>query len=194
MIQRLLRFSCVSANSSLASNPLVLNSDANATPRAHREKIVSFALRRLPPHFEMRRRLQGKDNRVGSKRWGVALRVGIQADEIFFQIAYSPFRDKVINYDLIPTALNSDLCPFSRSDFLEAMTSGVAIRVFQASQYFDDCLGRCPIRSDGNRRADLPDVLRRIQLGRVGRKWQEDDVVGHNELRRAVPARTVEDQ
>ena len=40
----------------------------------------------------------------------------------------------------------------------------------------------------------LPDVLRRIQLGRVGRKWQEDDVVWHNELRRAVPARTVEDQ
>jgi hypothetical protein len=33
---------------------------------------------RLPLHFEMRRRLRGKENRVGSKRWGVALRVGIQ--------------------------------------------------------------------------------------------------------------------
>jgi hypothetical protein len=29
---------------------------------------------------KMRRRLRGKENRVGSKRWGVALRVGIQGE------------------------------------------------------------------------------------------------------------------
>src|ERR1700732_5332069 len=47
--------------------------------RAHQGKIgFSFPLRRLPLHFEMRRRLRGNENRVGTKRWGVALRVGIQ--------------------------------------------------------------------------------------------------------------------
>jgi len=46
----------------------------SATPwdaLAHQGKIgFSFPLRRLPLHFEMRRRLRGKENRVGSKRWG----------------------------------------------------------------------------------------------------------------------------
>ena len=38
---------------------------------------------------KMRRRLRGKENRVGSKRWGVALRVGIQGYCILTQQAVS---------------------------------------------------------------------------------------------------------
>jgi hypothetical protein len=40
----------------------------------------------------------------------------------------------------------------------------------------------------------LRDVLCRVQLRRVGRKWREHDVVWHDETRRAVPTSTVEDQ
>src|ERR1700724_2847805 len=40
----------------------------------------------------------------------------------------------------------------------------------------------------------LPEVLCRVQLRRVGWKWQEHDVVWHDETRRTVPAGTVEDQ
>src|ERR1700730_1301997 len=40
----------------------------------------------------------------------------------------------------------------------------------------------------------LPDVLCRVQLRRVGWKWQEHDVGWHDETRRTVAAGTVEDQ
>jgi hypothetical protein len=40
----------------------------------------------------------------------------------------------------------------------------------------------------------VPDVLCRVQLGRVGRKRHEHDILWHNEVWRTVPTSTVEDQ
>ena len=41
---------------------------------------------------------------------------------------------------------------------------------------------------------ELPDILNGVQLGRIGRKRQQHDVVRHLEPRRAVPTGTIQNQ
>jgi hypothetical protein len=95
---------------------------------------------------------------------------------------------------IIPIRLNFDLCPVSACDgfnevwdfceIVPSVAAGVEDGFVSFPHLVSECVGT----------QIFPDVFDRVQFGRVGGKFQQHDVFGHNEGRRAMPSCAVDHQ
>ena len=105
-----------------------------------------------------------------------------------------PYDDGQMRHPLIPTALDIDLCPTARCDGSDSTWSCDELPPGFAACGDDGVVAVADDPAEEIAAEVFPDVLGWIEFGRVGRQFEQANVVRYDEAGGDVPTGAIDDQ